>query len=314
MKYSVIIPCHNVAPWIEAALQSVADQTYPPHEVIVIDDGSTDDTVKRVRRLGLTTKLLASNRRNGAGTRNVGIAKATCDWIAFLDADDIWYPNHLERATLLLANSGDVGFLNWNDRIFNDSPDVRVSRPNGMDIAEPTTGLSDERFFENFFRTRWFNMPGCVVNRKRLVEIGMFDETQIRRHDIDMWVRLVKDHTWSYDPVPSNAYRVDRPGSISGDVSDASYFALRSIQKNLDVFPVWMRTPMIQERAASAIVNALANGKQPQIERAYREAFHLLSDKNKLHLWLAKMCPPAFRVILKCRRKLHRLGRSSVQT
>ena len=63
-----------------------------------MDDGSTDDSVARVRASGVEVRLLHSNGRNAAAARNVAIRKATGDWVALLDADDVWYPNHLERA------------------------------------------------------------------------------------------------------------------------------------------------------------------------------------------------------------------------
>ena len=313
LRFSVVIPCFNAENYISAALQSVLDQTIQPHEIIVIDDRSTDRSVERIQAFGDSVQLLHSTWGNGAGTRNVGIEAATGDWIAFLDADDAWYPNHLQRASELLADSEDVGFLNWYDHFFDQNPDERISRVNRLDIPEPTSGLSDQRFCENFARLLWFNMHGCVVNRKRLVDVGMLDPTQIRRHDIEMWFRVIKDHTWSFDPVPTTAYRMDTPGSISRNVSDASYYCFVAIKKNLEVIPANLRTLLIQKLAASAVVNALASGNQSEIERAFDEAFPYISRKNKVQLTLARSFPRAFKQLLNWRRSFQTWRREQRQ-
>ena len=105
MRISVVIPCHNAGRWIAAALHSVADQTYPPHELLVIDDASTDDSISQIYRSGVAVNLMHVNVRNAAVARNVGIVAAKGDWVALLDADDKWYPDHLSRAIALLQNT-----------------------------------------------------------------------------------------------------------------------------------------------------------------------------------------------------------------
>src|SRR5262245_41477666 len=111
MKFSVIMPCHNASAWITDALVSADAQLYQPHEIIVIDDASTDDSLVKIAKSGIDVKILHTNYRNAAAARAHGIAQATGDWIAFLDADDIWYPHHLQRARDMLQNTDDVGFL-----------------------------------------------------------------------------------------------------------------------------------------------------------------------------------------------------------
>src|ERR1700719_1779836 len=117
MRISVIMPCHNAGRWIAGALRSATHQTYPPHEIIVIDDSSTDSSLAEIDRSGAALKLLQVNAHNAAVARNAGIEAATGDWIALLDADDVWYPNHLARAAELLSKSNDVAFMSNHDWI-----------------------------------------------------------------------------------------------------------------------------------------------------------------------------------------------------
>jgi glycosyltransferase involved in cell wall biosynthesis len=102
---SVIIPARNAAPWIRDAIRSIAAQTLSACEIIVIDDASTDDTCSLVRQMQSNSPgliLLQNPHPLGAGaTRNVGIGRATGDWLAFLDADDWFAPERLQRLTEL---------------------------------------------------------------------------------------------------------------------------------------------------------------------------------------------------------------------
>ena len=98
MRISTIIPCHNSERWVGRTLASVAAQEYAPREVIVVLDACTDNSAGAVRASGVDCQVIETNGRNGAGARNGGIRAARGDWIAFLDADDIWYPDPLSRA------------------------------------------------------------------------------------------------------------------------------------------------------------------------------------------------------------------------
>jgi succinoglycan biosynthesis protein ExoO len=113
MDFSVIIPAYNVTGIIGRAIRSAAAQTFPPLEILVIDDCSTDDTVDVVRALGreIPALRLLSTPANGgpSAARNVGLREAKADWIALLDADDAWKPARLERLSgVALATSADL--------------------------------------------------------------------------------------------------------------------------------------------------------------------------------------------------------------
>ena len=99
MKISVVIPAYNAAAWIRRAVNSVLSQTRPADEIIVVDDGSTDGTGDIVRMYDGRVRLLQQANAGAAAARNTGILAATGDWIAFLDADDEWLPQKLQRQT-----------------------------------------------------------------------------------------------------------------------------------------------------------------------------------------------------------------------
>lgn len=105
MRISVVIPAYNAQPFISATLKSVLSQTCPVLEIIVVDDGSTDDTVRIAASVGVTVIQQANS--GPAVARNIGVTAARGDWIALLDADDRWFPDKLQRQCLL-SSSADI--------------------------------------------------------------------------------------------------------------------------------------------------------------------------------------------------------------
>lgn len=103
-RVSVVIPVYNGERYLAEALESVFAQTLPPHEVIVVDDGSTDGSAAIAGRYPVT--LIRRENRGPAAARNTGVAVCTGEYLAFLDADDTWMPEKLERQVALLAAAG----------------------------------------------------------------------------------------------------------------------------------------------------------------------------------------------------------------
>lgn len=103
---SVIIPCYNTAPYLREALDSALAQTPPPLEVIVVDDGSTDDSAAIAGSYGPPVRVVRQANRGQAAARNRGIAEARGDWIALLDADDVWLPQKTARQFEALEEAG----------------------------------------------------------------------------------------------------------------------------------------------------------------------------------------------------------------
>ena len=97
LRVSVVVPCYNGGRFLKRTLQSALDQTLPPREIIVVDDGSTDDSVDVARSFGSLVTVIRQANAGESRARNVGMAHATSDWIALLDADDVWEPTKLEQ-------------------------------------------------------------------------------------------------------------------------------------------------------------------------------------------------------------------------
>ena len=118
VSFSVIIPAYNCADVIGRAIDSVLTQTCPASEIIVVDDGSTDNTAEIVKDYGDVVHYFRQENQGPSGARNRGIQEACSDWVAFLDADDVWYPDKLRRQAELISHAPELGvvFCNWYNR------------------------------------------------------------------------------------------------------------------------------------------------------------------------------------------------------
>ncbi len=112
---AVVIPTYNRAQQTCTAVRSVFSQNLPPQEIIVVDDGSTDDLESRLEEFGGAIRLLRQTNSGGGAARNRGVAAAGFSWIAFLDSDDTWAPDHLERLWRAVQATGGAADLYFDD-------------------------------------------------------------------------------------------------------------------------------------------------------------------------------------------------------
>ena len=141
---SVIIPAHNASEYIGRAIESVLAQTRKPDEIIVVDDGSTDDTARIIADYGSKVIYIQQENAGPSVARNTGIEAATSEWIAFLDADDEWIPEKLELQTELLGRNTNLVWTTANFiRCLCDedrrAPDIDLKPVSYTHLTLPTT-------------------------------------------------------------------------------------------------------------------------------------------------------------------------------
>jgi glycosyltransferase involved in cell wall biosynthesis len=175
VKISVVIPAYNAVAFLPRCLQSVFAQTLPHEEVIVVDDGSTDNTAKLATELG--ARVISRINGGLSAARNTGIQNAQCEWIALLDADDLWAPDKLERQAACIRP--DTVLIYTGIRIFDD---------NGVCEERPAVDASTAR---KMLRYRNPITPSTVlVRRDAVAKDGGFREDIRACEDWEMWVRL----------------------------------------------------------------------------------------------------------------------------
>ncbi len=308
MRISVVIPCYNAARWVANALHSVAGQTCPPHEIIVVDDGSTDDSVRVIESCGVPVRLMHTERVNAAAARNVAIDAAKGDWIAFLDADDRWYPFHLERATRLLNGGHDVAYLSLMDLV--DEQDRLTEARNPWPIAEPTAGLTHQQCIDFWqIKRNFYSLITIVASRARLQEVGGFDTTQKKAHDVELWLRLIHGRTWAYDPVATALHATQRPGGITqSGRAESQYFLMRGFLNNRDRY---RDTPafenILQHTARETISSALRQGNRDDQRRICDIAWQFLRPADRFVFSTLGRLPVLYRALHGGRMKLKSL-------
>ena len=178
---SVILPTHNRAWTLKAAMDSVLAQENCPFELIVVDDGSTDGTPALLRSYGDRLTVLRQENRGVSAARNTGIAHAAGELIAFLDSDDRWLPGKLSRQATFFAHRPDALICQtqefWIRNGVRVNPGLRHRKPAGW-IFEPSLRLC-------------LVSPSAVMMQRSLFEtVGRFDETLPACEDYDLWLRV----------------------------------------------------------------------------------------------------------------------------
>jgi glycosyltransferase involved in cell wall biosynthesis len=215
MKISVIIPAFNAAAYIQRALESVLRQTRPADEIIVVDDGSTDGTAQAVRSLDKGILLISQKNAGTGAARNTGIKAASGDWIAFLDADDLWLPEKLQLQQQHLLRNPDLKWTtgNYIHRIETENRQAEASDRNTLERI-----LGSKEFFDSYFtaclHNAWGNTDTLMVEKKVLHEMHLFDVSLPRDEDIDLWFRIAYRYpTIGFLAQPLAVYTLDIAGS-----------------------------------------------------------------------------------------------------
>ncbi len=184
---SVVIPAYNAAGFIERTLESVFAQTYRSYEVIVVDDGSSDDTHQIVERwfarTGVEGRCIRQSNKKIAAARNTGIKAARGEFIAFLDADDVWDAQKLERVMAEFEIRPGVDLICHNERITRDGKTLRVTR-NGPWVPGMYESL--------LFKGNTLSPSATVVRKEKALYVGGFRENPEFNtvEDYDFWMRL----------------------------------------------------------------------------------------------------------------------------
>lgn len=226
MRISVIIPTYNRAGLIERAVKSVVDQTVKPQEVIVVDDGSSDNTREVVESIQSPLVKYVYRKNGGAGAaRNTGVKEAAGDWIAFHDSDDMWRPDKLEKQVKYIKEHSDAGLV-YSSYEMHLEDGTSILMPGKKDDL-PLEG----NVFVPLLVRNTVGAPTVVVRKELFEKAGGFDESLRSLEDWDFAIRFARDNVIGFlDDITMDAYRVDR--SVSANTADAFDFRCRLLCEN----------------------------------------------------------------------------------
>ncbi len=277
---SVIIPAYNAASYVLRAIESALAQTYPALEILVIDDGSSDATAELVAPLPPPVRLLRKENGGPATARNLGASQAHGDWLALLDADDVWYPDKL-RQQLCYAADPEIGMVHC-------LPDHRAD-----DIPARLS-------FDHLWRRNWIHNSAVLIRRRAFEALGGFNEARqlISVEDYNLWLRVAASD-WKIITCPRPLCHYTRGIGIS---SNSERFLQASLY-NIDDLGVRLSLPraMTDLKRNEVVVEF---GRRALFERDLASARRLLSGafrehrsaRNLIHMLAASMPAPVLDV------------------
>ena len=295
-KVSIIIPAYKIAKYIDETLKSVFIQTFTDFEIIVINDGSpdTEEFEKGLEPYFDRIVYLKTENVGAGAARNFGIEIARGELLAFLDGDDIWFPEYLEsQVEFLEKNNYDLVYA--DALLFGGSP---FDGKNYM-LDAPSVG---EANFESLLDFRCNVITsGTVVRKDNVLDVGMFEWEKVRAHDFILWLKLAKNGTEiGYQKKILLKYRV-RIDSLTGD-------SFQKIQREIDVFQriskfielddahekitqkhlVRLEAEMEVEKGKSYLLQKDFSAAQMAFEKGNQ---YLKSAKLKIIIWLLRIAP-----------------------
>lgn len=230
-RISVIVPTYNRAHFVAEAIESILAQTYRDYEIVVIDDGSTDDTVSVVDRFAEHVTFLQQPHSGiPAVTRNTGLRWATGEYIAFLDSDDLFLPPRLERHVAVLDSRPALEWT-YSDVVYfceDGSEAGTLLRPS----FTPAGWVFPHQIVDNFIGT-----CSLTVRRRCLESVGYFDETPGLVEDYELCLRISAEHEIEYVPGVLSRARIHGQ-NISGGTKLGQYLgAIDALDRTARRFP-----------------------------------------------------------------------------
>lgn len=210
---SVIIPLYNKASTISNVINSVLHQTVQDFEIIVVNDGSTDDGVETVRRIkDSRIKVIDQVNQGVSAARNRGVKESKCEWLAFLDADDVWKPTYLETVMELMRKYPDCSVFATAYQRCNANGVLSDVRLNGV--------LKDEdQILDNYFEIATKSDPpihtsSVIIRKESLLSVGGFPEGVHQGEDLLTWARLATKYKIAYCLKPQSIFYTGEVSSM----------------------------------------------------------------------------------------------------
>jgi Glycosyl transferase family 2 len=220
---SVVMPAYNAARFIAEAIASVRAQTFRDHELVIVDDGSTDDTAERAAAAAPDAVLVRSTNGGPGRARNLGVERARGERIAFLDADDVWFPDALSALEGYARRHPDAGLVG-----------ARFAWPWDVAAARSPEEPPRDRFCDVFHQVHTVHTGAVLIPRRVLLEVGGFDERrELYVEDWDLWIRIAARHPIGYVPRPVVWHR---PGGIMSSAAARTYIGQQlTVEKTLPI-------------------------------------------------------------------------------
>ncbi len=234
---SVIIPVFNAAPYLRESLDSVLSQDYPDIEVVVVDDGSSDDSLAILRSYGARIRLLQQQRRGPGAARNRAVQEARGEYLAFHDADDVWLPGKLPTQMRFMLDHPEHRivfgqFAFWEADADNRFPDPArfVAQPDSWQVKQNLSGT----IYVDELAESCIAMITPIIHREVFTAVGGFDESLLAGSDYDFWLKATYRFSAHKMPNCFAAYRIHSKG-VTGTPKTTN-FPFVVLKRAIDTF------------------------------------------------------------------------------
>lgn len=252
LSISVAIPVFNGEKYIEQAIRSAMEQTLPPQEIIVIDDGSTDSSREIASSFGPSVTCISQQNRGLSAARNLAVKRSSGDWIAFLDADDYWFPDKLARQAAVIQADPSIGLIyTGKTNLF----------PDGTTNDEPVRQPS---WIKKMLPVQNFIFPTTVMVKRSLVLEHAFDETLKSSEEWWFFYSLSRITDFGVIADPTAVYRLSQESLSNRDWKSVLHYADIVSQRILHDFTgfhkMLLRRKVNSRLFASAALSARVHG------------------------------------------------------
>ncbi|MDH3282014.1 MAG: glycosyltransferase [Gammaproteobacteria bacterium] len=222
MRISVVIPTFNRVSMLQGALESVVTQKHPAHEIIVIDDGSTDGTRDCITRGFPQVRYVHQPRAGVSSARNKGIELAVNDWVAFLDSDDRWLPNKLVAQVRAITADTDFAICHTNEIWIRQGRWVNPRRRHAK---------SGGWIFRRCLPLCVISPSAVLVHKRIFGDVGLFDEDLPACEDYDLWLRICARYPVCYVAEPLVVKHGGHDDQLSRQYWGMDRFRVRALEK-----------------------------------------------------------------------------------
>ncbi len=293
---SVIMPAYNAEAFLPGAVESINAQDLQVKEIVIVDDGSKDQTEAVAKSLPGPIRYIRQENAGPAAARNRGIAEATGNWVAFLDSDDRWLPDRLSGCAMTIEAEPE---LVWACAAYKEVwPDGRER------VADPSRwqhlfagGATSFVFFDAFLTGVPLITSGMFIRRDVFEEIGTFELGMRMGEDMDLWYRIALEFPRIGFSWPATTCYMQHDASLTSSAKDYTEVILISLERHTQRIEVLEAEkfeafePIVRRHAQRGLQHSVAVGRPDVARKIVREYGRWLSPKSRRLGALAGMFP-----------------------
>ena len=272
-RVSIVVPAYNCGAFIAETIDSALDQTYKDFEIIVVDDGSTDNTSEVLQGYGDKIKYVYQENSGITVTRNRGVSLSLGEYIAFLDHDDLFYPAKLEKQVALLEHNPKLGMVYCDADIIDSE-----GRKMGCIFGVPGMGKAPARghVFVNMVQKTLCNPTMTMIPRRVFEEFGGFAPYRYAQ-DFDLWLKIAYHYPIDYLPEVLCVYRVHPRMAGRSLLREYTY------TDPIEIMTYWLERLDVSEDALRKVVRR----RRSQSKNTYAYALMRRDDVASARQWIA---------------------------